>query len=376
MKKFKLLSFIVFICIIVLFPQIKVFAADNQETDFITITYIYLKETKTVTIHPGESLDLWIPEPANGTSLAYWITNPGVPIPERNIVTSDTVFYEDTTLYAVLNDPVVVLPPEEEHPVLDPDSIKNLYPPVEEPTTYSVTLNGCNDSYLWTMLIDKNTAIESFPSDPQKKGYIFIGWFTEENGGIEITEQTIVTSDMTLYAHWEKIEDGYYTIIFDKNYDTNDPIHCIWVTTQIDADQNLPRKGYIFKGWYTKKSGGKKIKNGMALASDMTVYAHWEKVKVKKTSIKQLSVNGNKLTIQYKKIPSVKGYQIQISTSRKFTKKTTRNKTLKNKKTATGTFDRLKSNKTYYVRIRAYKTDSTKAKVYGKWSGIKKVKVN
>ena len=72
----------------------------------------------------------------NGTSLAYWITNPGVPIPERNIVTSDTVFYEDTTLYAVLNDPVVVLPPEEEHPVLDPDSIKNLYPPVEEPTTY------------------------------------------------------------------------------------------------------------------------------------------------------------------------------------------------------------------------------------------------
>lgn len=376
MKKFKLLSFIVFICIIVLFPQIKVFAADNQETDFITITYIYLKETKTVTIHPGESLDLWIPEPANGASLAYWITNPGVPIPERNIVTSDTVFYEDTTLYAVLNDPVVVLPPEEEHPVLDPDSIKNLYPPVEEPTTYSVTLNGCNDSYLWTMLIDKNTAIESFPSDPQKKGYIFIGWFTEENGGIEITEQTIVTSDMTLYAHWEKIEDGYYTIIFDKNYDTNDPIHCIWVTTQIDADQNLPRKGYIFKGWYTKKSGGKKIKNGMTLTSDMTVYAHWKKVKVKKTSIKQLSVNGNKLTIQYKKISSVKGYQIQISTSRKFTKKTTRNKMLKNKKVATGTFDRLKSNKAYYIRIRAYKTDSTKAKVYGKWSGIKKVKVN
>lgn len=375
MKKIKLLSIIVFICVAALLPQTKIYAADDQESDFITITYIYLKETKTVTIHPGETLDLWIPEPANGASLAYWITNPGVPIPERNIVTADTVFYEDTTLYAVLNDPVVVLPPEEEHPVLDPESAQNLYPPVEEPTTYSVTLNGCNGSYRWTMLIDKNTAIESFPSDPRKKGYIFIGWYTEENGGIEITEQTIVTSDMILYAHWEEIEEGYYTVTFNVNYDTDDPIHCIWITTQIDADQNLPRKGYIFKGWYTQKTGGKKIKNGMAVTSDMTVYAHWEKVKVKKTSIKQLSSNGSKLTIQYKKIPSVKGYQIQISTSKKFTKKTTRNKMLKNQKTATGTFNGLKSNKTYYVRIRAYKIDSTKAKVYGKWSATKKIKV-
>ncbi|MDE6034755.1 MAG: InlB B-repeat-containing protein [Ruminococcus sp.] len=38
------------------------------------------------------------------------------------------------------------------------------------------------------------------------KGYIFEGWYTEKNGGIRITEDTIVSefNDHTLYAHWTK----------------------------------------------------------------------------------------------------------------------------------------------------------------------------
>ncbi len=39
---------------------------------------------------------------------------------------------------------------------------------------------------------------------PTRKGFKFLGWFTAKEGGEPITEDTIVTEDMTIYAQWEK----------------------------------------------------------------------------------------------------------------------------------------------------------------------------
>ncbi|MBQ7098026.1 MAG: InlB B-repeat-containing protein [Clostridia bacterium] len=38
---------------------------------------------------------------------------------------------------------------------------------------------------------------------PEKDGFIFKGWYTKEVEGEEVTNETIVTSNLTLYAHWE-----------------------------------------------------------------------------------------------------------------------------------------------------------------------------
>lgn len=85
MGKRKLLFILLFMCFFVLLPQTKVVATENDEPEFITITYICNDITKTETIHPGETLDLWIPEAEGGVTFAYWITNPGVAIEDRNI---------------------------------------------------------------------------------------------------------------------------------------------------------------------------------------------------------------------------------------------------------------------------------------------------
>ncbi|MCL2114713.1 MAG: InlB B-repeat-containing protein [Methanobrevibacter sp.] len=37
------------------------------------------------------------------------------------------------------------------------------------------------------------------------------------------------------------------------------------------------RKGYVFKGWYTKKSGGKKVSINTKPTKSITLYAHWKK---------------------------------------------------------------------------------------------------
>ena len=40
------------------------------------------------------------------------------------------------------------------------------------------------------------------------------------------------------------------------------------------------------------------------------------------------------------------------------------------------TLSKLSKGKNYYVKVRAYKKDSTGAKVYGSFSGAKKVKIS
>ncbi len=47
--------------------------------------------------------------------------------------------------------------------------------------------------------------LASLPS-PVLEGYSFTGWFTEKDGGTEVTTSTVFTSDATIYVHWKKDE--------------------------------------------------------------------------------------------------------------------------------------------------------------------------
>lgn len=110
-----------------------------------------------------------------------------------------------------------------------------------------------------------------------KKGYEFTGWYTEKEGGKQITETSVVnvTSEHTLYAHWEA---ATYSVYFDaaggtcgtssKNVKYNNTYGELPVPT---------KKGYIFEGWYTGSSGGTKINadSTVSITSDQTLYARW-----------------------------------------------------------------------------------------------------
>lgn len=81
------------------------------------------------------------------------------------------------------------------------------------------------------------------------------------------------------------------------------------------------------------------------------------------------STKKRKITFKWKKTTGT-GYQYQWSTSKNFKK----NYLTKTTKKTSVTISTSKS-KTYYVRVRAYKTHSNGTKYYGKWSTVKKVKV-
>ncbi|MBP3360053.1 MAG: InlB B-repeat-containing protein [Clostridia bacterium] len=68
---------------------------------------------------------------------------------------------------------------------------------------YTVTFNPMNGTAeIKPINIAYGSACGELPI-PKKEGFIFNGWYTKEIGGEEVTNETIVTSSMTLYAHWE-----------------------------------------------------------------------------------------------------------------------------------------------------------------------------
>ena len=91
------------------------------------------------------------------------------------------------------------------------------------------------------------------------------------------------------------------------------------------------------------------------------------KKKIARAKIKYAkNITKKSITIKYSKLANAKKYQIQYALNKKFTKsvktKSTRKLTYKIKK--------LKSKKTYYVRVRGIN-----GKIIGKWSKSKKIKV-
>ena len=98
-------------------------------------------------------------------------------------------------------------------------------------------------------------------------------------------------------------------------------------------------------------------------------------IKPKTTSISSLTSGSKKFTVKWKKqATQTTGYQIQYSTSSKFSKAKT--VTVGKNSTTSKTISKLKGKKKYYVRVRTYKTvkiNGKATKIYSSWSKVKAV---
>ena len=101
--------------------------------------------------------------------------------------------------------------------------------------------------------------------------------------------------------------------------------------------------------------------------------ANTKKTKVGKPVIKTVTnKKGKKIKIVLKKkISGAKGYEVAYSTNKKFKKSVKKVRFTGTSKT----ISKLSKNKTYYVKVRAYKLDSNGERVYGSYSSVKKVKI-
>lgn len=97
------------------------------------------------------------------------------------------------------------------------------------------------------------------------------------------------------------------------------------------------------------------------------------KVYCKTTSLKEVKSLSKSFKASWKTVSGVTGYQLQYSTSQGFAKNSSKSVLISDKNTSSKTVKKLKTKKTYYVRIRTYRSVGG-VKYYSKYSSPIKVK--
>ena len=142
--------------------------------------------------------------------------------------------------------------------------------------TIKFDLNG-GSGVISNQYIEKNGKV-MIPTTPKKEGYKFIGWY-QDDALYDFDKQVI--SNITLTAHWQKIEKPIpsYIVSFDSNGGTNVPNQKVISGSYIIKPTNPTRDGYTFKGWYYNNE----LYNfNSKITNNITLVAKWEKDNVEK----------------------------------------------------------------------------------------------
>lgn len=82
------------------------------------------------------------------------------------------------------------------------------------------------------------------PTDPVREGYTFLGWYTQAEGGIKYTFTEAVSSNITLYAHWNA-HSHTVTLKNDENKETNSYDY----GSSVSVPTPTKKTGYNFNHW-------------------------------------------------------------------------------------------------------------------------------
>lgn len=116
---------------------------------------------------------------------------------------------------------------------------------------------------------------------PTRDLFEFIGWYSDEESGLLITEDSIFTesSPTVLYAHWNQV---YIEITFDPNGGYVEPTSKKIVIGGTYGKLPTPTlEGCVFIGWYSSLDGVNRINEDDTFTlgtSPETLYAHWKDI--------------------------------------------------------------------------------------------------
>jgi uncharacterized repeat protein (TIGR02543 family) len=140
----------------------------------------------------------------------------------------------------------------------------------------SVAFDAQNDSPIFLEEANNGKSIEE-PKTPSREGYRFLGWYTDITDGERWDFSQPVTSDVNLYARWEKLEFPVVFTIDPKGDQVVERVVGYGGTVEPPKVPEYP--GYRFLGWYANSSGETKWDMEAPVTQDAHVHAKWEELR-------------------------------------------------------------------------------------------------
>ncbi|MBQ3468528.1 MAG: InlB B-repeat-containing protein [Bacilli bacterium] len=200
----------------------------------------------SISFAPGTAIGQLPTPEKTGYTFEGWFTDDGTYLDE---VTSSTIFNSTTEIYAKWIESITV--------------------------TFNPKGGTVSPS---SVTFAKGTAIGQLPT-PEKVGYTFEGWFTDDGTySDEVTSSTVFNSTTEIYANWEETSD--ITITFDADGGTVSPTS-VTITPGTEIGElpipvNTPDKtGYVFAGWYTDNTWTTEVTESTTFNSTTTIIARW-----------------------------------------------------------------------------------------------------
>ena len=274
---------------------------------------------------------------------------------------------------------------------------------VDDTSDYNIEIDDSAQAVTYDITNQEYINSMKLPSPKGNKNNChFIGWFTKRYGGMSLKGCDIISigqGSIKAYAHWkehswtnvsdvpatctqkgytlqrcscgEERKVNYYSINHD--FSDNSPtckLCGIKNPNYVDTtpSSNLPS---------ANPSGANNNSNASSSVAGNSSNGYilsdtFSSNEPKSTNTKKIKAAKKAISVTWKKVSGVKGYQVQVATDKKF-KKNKKTVTIKKQKTTKTTVKKLKAKKKYYVRVRTYKIVNGK-KVYSSWSKIKTVK--
>jgi uncharacterized repeat protein (TIGR02543 family) len=111
------------------------------------------------------------------------------------------------------------------------------------------------------------------PAEPTRTGYVFEGWFSDEERTIPfdfLSDE--ITYHTTLYADWDPDD---FTITFETNGGTTiDPITQAYLS-EVTAPEDPTKVGHTFSGWFSDVELATEYEFTTIPDHDITIYAKW-----------------------------------------------------------------------------------------------------
>lgn len=119
----------------------------------------------------------------------------------------------------------------------------------------------------------------SLPSDPEKEGHEFIGWYKDILGSskFDITLDTPLDKDITLYAQYEP--NTYIVTFLDADYNVYDTEYVTHGNT-ISGLKSPVKEGHDFVSWYTDYTFTEKFTLSNPVKKDMELYPKFTPIKL------------------------------------------------------------------------------------------------